>query len=188
MENWRDVPGYEGKYQVSISTKEGKCRSLHFMGTGKITELKNNPNNKDRRIYWNLSKNGKATRQQAAVWIALTYPELVQNAWFPGACIDHIDGDRLNNHPSNLRWATYYENTHNPVSSKRRSDAFRKRRLSEETKRKISKSHIGISHPISQETRMKISKSLKAGRYAHKHPNAFSSTSSTPAPPSPACN
>lgn len=31
----------------------------------------------------------------------------------PSYVVDHIDGDSLNDHPSNLRWATYSENTLN---------------------------------------------------------------------------
>lgn len=30
---------------------------------------------------------------------------------FPGASVDHVDGDRTNNHPSNLQWVTPAENT-----------------------------------------------------------------------------
>lgn len=30
---WRDVPGFDGKYQISISTKEGRCRNTN---TGSI--------------------------------------------------------------------------------------------------------------------------------------------------------
>lgn len=114
MEEWRDVPGYEGKYQISISTKEGKCRSLNFNNTGKIKELSTTPGTRDNRVYWNLYLGGKGQPKQAAVWIALTYPELVQNEWFQGAEIDHIDTDRLNNHPSNLRWVNRSSQMNNP--------------------------------------------------------------------------
>ena len=105
-EEWRDVPGYEGKYQISIVTKEGKCRNLNHNGTGEVYEFPNtvNQNKHNKRIYWQLWKDGKMTTQQAARWIAFTYPELVHNEYFDGAQIDHIDTDRLNNHPSNLRW------------------------------------------------------------------------------------
>ena len=121
-ENWRDVPGFEGLYQISIDTPEGRCRSLNYNHTGKVREFSNKPN-KHGRLYWNLSKDGKPTHQQAAVWIALTYPELVENEYFEGAEIDHIDTDPMNNHPSNLRWVTREGNCNNPLTLKHFSEA-----------------------------------------------------------------
>jgi hypothetical protein len=75
-EEWRDVPGFEGLYQIGISTKEGRCRSLNYEHTGKPKDLSNKPGKRDNRIIWGLSKNGKCITRQAAYWIAITYPEL----------------------------------------------------------------------------------------------------------------
>ena len=122
MEHWRDVPGYEGLYQISIDTKEGKCRRLHKRGTFK--ELCNKPTKRDNRIHWNLSVNGKSICHQAAKWIALTYPELVENEYFEGAQIDHKDTNRLNNHPSNLHWVTPSGNNDNPITKNKRIEAY----------------------------------------------------------------
>lgn len=124
-EKWRDVPGYEGLYQISIDTKEGKCRRLHMRGT--VKELCNNPTKRDNRIHWNLCKDGKSICHQAAKWIALTFPELVENEYFDGAQIDHKDTNRLNNHPSNLRWVTPSGNNSNPITKKHRNGIFRNR-------------------------------------------------------------
>lgn len=122
MEEWRNVPGFEGRYQIDISTKEGRCRSLNYLGhKGKIKELSNKPN-KYGRIIWCLAKDDKKVVKQAAAWIALTYPEPIQNEYFEGAEIDHIDTDRLNNHPSNLRWVTSKENHNNPLTRKHMSE------------------------------------------------------------------
>ena len=124
MEEWRDVPGYEGLYQISISTKEGKCRRFYKNGTFKERSV--SPNKRDGRILWGLSKSNVVTKHQAAKWIALTYPELVQNEYFEGAEIDHIDTDRLNNHPSNLRWVTPKENSNNTFTRVHHKDAMSK--------------------------------------------------------------
>ena len=49
MEEWKDVVGYEGKYQV---TATGRIRTLNFKGTGIAQELfpiKNKRKNKLKR-------------------------------------------------------------------------------------------------------------------------------------------
>lgn len=90
------------------------------MKTGRL--LSNNPDKRG-RIYWCLFKRCKGSTRQAAVWIALTFPELIQNEYFEGAEIDHIDTDRLNNRPSNLRWVTRKENANNPLTRLHNSES-----------------------------------------------------------------
>ena len=113
-ENWRDIPGYEGLYQITL---DGEVRCRRFYMNGKVKVLSNNPN-KENRIYWCLCKNSKKNDNQAAVWIALTYPELIENEYFDGAEIDHKDGDKTNNSPSNLHWVTRSGNMNNPITKK----------------------------------------------------------------------
>lgn len=141
---WRGVPGLENRYLVNIDRKEGRCISLNYNKTGKSKEMAYKPDHEG-RIYWNLSDNGKANRQQAAVWIARTYPELVENEYFDGAEIDHIDGNKLNNHPSNLRWVTRKGNMNNPNTRKLQREIHLKegapwygKHLPKETREKIS--------------------------------------------------
>ena len=119
---WRNVPGFAGKYKINIDTKEGQLKNTDYRGTGKTSIHPNTINKHNKRIYWILNYNGVNYSQQAAYWIAITFPELVQNEWFPGAVIDHIDTDRLNNHPSNLRWVTTKENNNNPLTLQRQHD------------------------------------------------------------------
>lgn len=154
-DKWRNVPGYEGKYQINISTPEGRCRSLNYKGTGKTKELTNNPNKRDGRICWDLYKDGKRTNYQAARWIAMTFPELVQNEYFEGAEIDHIDTDRLNNHPSNLRWVTRKGNQNNPLTRVHLSESLKGRFILEDTRRIMSESNKGKKP--SEDTRKKMS-------------------------------
>lgn len=120
MEEWRDVPGTDGKYQISIDTKDGRCRNTK---TGRL--LSNNAN-KSGYIIWELPYNGKRVKNQAARWIALTYPELVQNEYFEGAEIDHINTIRTDNRPENLRWTDDYGQQSNPLTKKHREEGVRK--------------------------------------------------------------
>ena len=114
QENWRDIPGYEGLYQISIDG-EVRCRRLYM--NGKIRVLSNRPKKED-RIYWCLCKGNVKNDNQAARWIALTYPELIENSYFDGAEIDHKDGNKMNNSPANLHWVTRKGNMNNPVTKK----------------------------------------------------------------------
>lgn len=107
----RYIPGFEGLYRIDINITEVRCWSVR---RGKY--LSNNIDKRNKRIIWNLFKNGKAKCYQAAKWVAITFPELVQGEYFEGAEIDHIDTNRLNNHPSNLRWVTRKENANNPLT------------------------------------------------------------------------
>lgn len=140
MEEWRDIPGYEGLYQINIDTKVGRCRSLNYGNTKQVKELTQRPNKRDGRLYWNLYKDKKMTTYQAARWIALTFPELIENDYFEGAYIDHKDTDPMNNRPSNLRWVTHTGNMNNELS-----------------KEKMKLSHIGVKKgPHTEETKRKI--------------------------------
>ena len=123
-EKWRNAPGF-ANYQISIDTPEGRCRCLNFNKTGAIKTLSNKPSKRDGRIVWTLCRDGQRVSWQAARWIALTYPELVQNEYFEGAVIDHIDTNPLNNHPSNLRWVTPRGNNNNPLTKKHMSASLK---------------------------------------------------------------
>lgn len=164
---WRIVPGYE-MYRISIDDPKGRCKRVYK--NGKVKELNNNPDKRN-RLNWGLCRNGLSKKEQAARWIALTYPELVQNEYFEGAEIDHIDTDPMNNHPSNLRWVTRKQNCNNPITLKHKKgllkgrvfsqDTIEKMRTarlgkipSEETRKKMGDAHKG--HIVTEETRRKL--------------------------------
>ena len=156
VEEWRDIPGYEGLYKIDITTKECRCYSVKSKRFLSDQFSKN-----DRRNYWGLFKDGKQERQQAARWVAITYPELSENEYFEGAEIDHKDTDRLNNQPTNLRWVTSKGNANNPLTRKHFLETVKYgkdhpkfgKKLEDKTKQKLSSkmtNHPSLSKEVEQ--------------------------------------
>lgn len=152
MENWREVPGFNN-YFINIDTPEGRC--IKKYKNGKIRELNHTVRNG--RIYWCLTNDHKEYFWQAARWIAITYPELVQNEYFDGAEICHEDNNSLNSHPSNLKWGSHKYNMNNVATRKEISEAL-----------KGNKCHLGKKHSESAKEKMRQAKLGKTLTDEHK--------------------
>lgn len=122
-EEWRDVVGYEGLYQVS---NLGRVKSLERLDT------------KHRKIGLKIRKQTVANSGYPCVSLYDRYGEtklvcvhvLVLTAFESNVenkpCVDHINTIRTDNRLANLRWVTYKENNQNPITNKRMSDAQKK--------------------------------------------------------------
>ena len=133
MEEWKDIKGYEGLYQVS---NLGRVKSLSNTNTRKEKILK--PIYHARYYQITLSKNN--------IRIQYRVHRLVAEAFIPNPdglpIINHKDENPLNNNVDNLEWCdSKYNNNYNGKG------------------KRISKTKMG--HTVSQETREKISASLK---------------------------
>ena len=93
---WKPVVGYEGLYEVSQngdirnSRTNKMIKTWDSMGYNSIA----------------LSKNGIVSKFKIHRLVALTF--LPNNENKP--CVNHIDGNKLNNNFLNLEWCTYTEN------------------------------------------------------------------------------
>lgn len=95
-EIWKDIDGYEGKYQVSNT---GKARSMNFNNTGKIKELKPKLNHCG---YYEvtLSKHNKTKVCMLGRLVAQAFipnPQHKQEVMF-------ISKDKLDTSVNNLKW------------------------------------------------------------------------------------
>lgn len=99
MEEWRNVPGFEWKYQVSslgrfAKIKNGKryIRKATLFNTG----------------YYNVSiRVNKSTKIMA---LHRVLAEAFIPKYGPGTVVNHMDGNPANNDLSNLEWCTQRKN------------------------------------------------------------------------------
>lgn len=163
VENWKDIPGYEGLYQVS---DKGNVKSLERTRVGKcgctcvVKERILKPGKfKDGYLFVILCKNGENKM--------FTLHRLVALAFIPNddpehkTQVSHLDESRDNNCASNLCWCTSKENNNMPLRKQRGSE-----------------SHIGnnsASKPIyCPELDMTFNSLTEAAKYVGVGPDAIS--------------
>ncbi|UXO94080.1 HNH endonuclease [Pseudanabaena phage Pan5] len=111
MENeiWKDVPGYEGMYQVS---NYGRVKSLYRKRVDTLGRIFGNTEKiiKPRlcRGYYivGLYKNSNGVNKRVNVLVAQSFC----SSYRDGMLVNHLDGNKLNNHISNLEPCTPLEN------------------------------------------------------------------------------
>ena len=109
-EIWKDIDGYEGLYQVS---NLGNVKSLNYLHTGKEMILSTGFNKN--YLFVILYKDKKHKIYKVHRLVAETF--IPNPNGYP--CINHKDGNKLNNCVDNLEWCSYsYNNTYNDIRKK----------------------------------------------------------------------
>ena len=123
--NWKDIPGFEGLYQVSDCGQVKSCE--RFMkgprGEQRVKERILKPGTAKGYHYVNLSKDGKVKVFKIHRLVALAFLE-----WNNSLTVNHIDECKTNNHVSNLEYLTRGENTQawNKNNPERKAEIIKK--------------------------------------------------------------
>ncbi len=129
-EVWKDIPQWDGLYQVS---NKGKIKSLR-----KNIILK--PGNNGRGyLFVYLQRDGLSERHYIHRLVGILFvPNPLRKP-----CINHIDCDKGSNHYSNLEWVTHKENmSHGALNSR-----FH---VSDYQKAQITKANSGVKSHLSK--------------------------------------
>lgn len=107
MEEWKDVPGFQGKYQVS---NHGRLISIK---SGMI--LKSSPQS---RGYYNHVFTSSGSKPKSFLIHRLVAELFIDN---PNNLpeVNHLDFNKANNHHSNLEWVTGKENKRHAIVNDR---------------------------------------------------------------------
>ena len=156
-EEWRDICGYEGIYQVS---SYGRIKSLSRLNGGehnrhltkkKIIKCKPNQNG---YLRVNLHSNGKLRQFAIHRLVGLAFIPLVAGKYY----IDHINGIRVDNRVENLRWCTHHENDTFPLAIENKKQASRKSRTPE---RAIKHRQAMLKYHNDEKWRLRMSEIVK---------------------------
>jgi hypothetical protein len=109
MENWKTIKDFNN-YEVSSfgNVRRKKCQVIYCNGiiTNYKEKLLKQEINREKYNRVTLSQNNIKKRYQTHRLVAEYFLENPFNK----PCVNHIDGDGLNNNVSNLEWCTYSEN------------------------------------------------------------------------------
>lgn len=133
MEEWKDIKGYDGLYQVS--------------NLGRVKSLGNDKSRKEKILKAETTKGGylRVNLYKKMKGKHMLIHRMVADAFIPNPenkpYIDHIDGNPFNNSIDNLRWCTHKENMNNPIAKQRIGEFMKGHSVSQELREKIRDTH-----------------------------------------------
>lgn len=142
MEEWKDIVGYEGLYQVSTL---GRVKSFHKGNTPRLLKPHRCSNE---YLMVQLSKDGLVTH--------MLIHRLVAQAFIDNPCnypqVNHKDEDVTNNRVDNLEWCTAKYNSNYGTHNQRLSESKKGWHPSEEViegmRQRMIERHKNTPHPM----------------------------------------
>lgn len=110
MEDWRDIPGFEGRYQVS---DQGRVRSIDRM----VRAVSKAGREYQRKVRGVVLRPGRCRgylivnlHPLGTIAVHLVVARAFVDGFAAGLEANHKDGDKENNAALNLEWVTHREN------------------------------------------------------------------------------
>ena len=134
-EQWKSIEGYEGLYEVSNLGRVKALARTHRHGH----------RHPERIMSQSVSRGYPKVELSAADGSRRSIPvhRLVCAAFYDNPedkrCVNHIDGDKANNHVSNLEWATHSENEKHAYRIGLKASTDKHKRATAESNRRRSR-------------------------------------------------
>lgn len=113
-EQWKDITGYEGEYLVSNLGNIKSIKRYHRGYDVVLKPLKTGPDWKNENCYLQVTLSKKNKTEKKLIH------RLVAEAFIPNPDnkpqVNHIDGNKANNHIDNLEWSTESENSNHAIN------------------------------------------------------------------------
>jgi len=122
-EEWRDIAGYEGRYQVSNIGRVKSLAHVTIRRNGSKLPLKERvlkPVSSHGYLQVTLYNSGSKKKFLVHRLVCEAFHENPKNK----PCVNHIDENKANNTASNLEWCTYEENLNHGTGNARRGKAL----------------------------------------------------------------
>lgn len=161
-EQWREIAGYEGLYEVS---NLGNVRSMErTVAYGKASYVRPSKMMKvtvGKNLYCRvtLTKDAKQTQVYVHRLVAMAFIPNPDNL----AEVDHIDANPSNNRCDNLRWVTHSENMRHMFELGRNYDGTANF-FTEEAKKKREQNLKKLQKPLADDTGMVYNSLTEAAR------------------------
>lgn len=190
-EEWRDIAGYEGFYQVS---NMGRVRSLtrtFKRSDGTIATYRGRVLKPVGRPYLHvyLSKNNIHSMMRVHRLVAEAFVQNTENL----KCVDHIDCNKTNNRADNLRWCSHSQNMRYAQENGLLDERFDYKLISDEKKLamkaprmvpiirddgreydcvKDAARDMGVTHGAVSHVLRGLTKTCRGHSFKYKHPDS----------------